>query len=58
MYSIGRFLQFAALVLLPTGLVVGMVEKDLRFEMTLLAASLVIFTAGKMLQKRSTPDAE
>lgn len=49
-YLTGRFLQLAALVLLPTGLAVGLVEKDIRFEMTVLVLCLVFFYVGKTIQ--------
>jgi hypothetical protein len=56
LYRIGRFLQFAGLVLLPVGIAGNMADKlDLRQSLSVSAVGIVVFIVGWSLQQFSRP---
>lgn len=56
LYSIGRVLQFAGLVLLPIGIAGNVAEKiDLRASLSLAAIGVLVFIVGWALQQFGQP---
>jgi hypothetical protein len=56
LYSIGRFLQMAALLILPIAVAGNVAEKiDLRDSLTLSGVGVVVFIIGWLLQQFGRP---
>ena len=55
MYQLGRCLQFIGLCLLPAGLVVGLVEQNIRFEINIFVVGGALFLLGKAIQGKRKP---
>jgi hypothetical protein len=56
LYSIGRFLQMAGLLILPIAIAGNVAEKiDLRASLTLSGVGVLVFIAGWLLQQFGRP---
>ena len=54
LFHLGNFLELNGLVLLGFALVWGMVRDDMKGEMAMLSAGVVIFLAGCLLERKPT----
>jgi hypothetical protein len=56
LYKLGRFLQFAGLVILPVAISGNVAEKlDLKQSLLLSTVGIVVFFAGWLLQQAGRP---
>jgi hypothetical protein len=56
LYRIGRFMQFAGLIILPIAISGNVAEKiDLRESLSLSAVGILLFIAGWLLQQFGPP---
>jgi hypothetical protein len=56
LYKLGRFLQFAGLVILPVAMAGNMAEKlDLKEMLMLATAGILVFAVGWLLQQAGKP---
>ena len=56
LYRIGRFLQFAGLVILPIGIAGNVADKiDLRASLSIAATGVAVFIIGWCLQQFGQP---
>ena len=53
MGKFGKFLEFLGMVLLPLGLLYGLLEENIRLEVTLLAVGAGVFLLGRYLENRT-----
>lgn len=49
---VGRFLQMIGLVVLPVGLMIGLVKGDVRTEVKYLAAGAFIYLVGWVISRK------
>ncbi len=55
-YKLGRFLQFAGLVVLPVAIAGNVAEKlDLKESLLLSTAGILVFSLGWLLQQAGRP---
>jgi uncharacterized membrane protein YgdD (TMEM256/DUF423 family) len=52
--AVGRLLQLAGMIVLPIGLLYGLMRDDVKSEVRLLALGGVLFVVGWMLSKAKT----
>jgi hypothetical protein len=56
LFKLGRFLQFAALIILPVAVAGNVAERlDLRESLTLSGVGVGVFMLGRFLQQSSRP---
>jgi hypothetical protein len=56
LYRLGRFMQFAGLVILPIAISGNVAERlDLRESLSLSAVGILVFIAGWLLQQFGSP---
>jgi len=56
LYKLGRFLQFAGLIILPVGMAGNMADKlNLKEMFIVCAAGILVFAVGWLLQQAGKP---